>query len=89
MDFICALPVSPDAKLPAKYPIQQTPGGKVVKVTHVGSYDNIEAVHTDIAKYMEYKKLQMNGAVWEVYVAEGSTEPNPAKWVTEICYPVK
>jgi len=89
MDMTCALPVNPDAKLPAKYPVLQTYAGKVVKVTHVGSYDGIEAAHNEIAKYLEFKKLEINGVVWEVYVTSPATEPDPAKWVTEIYYPVK
>jgi effector-binding domain-containing protein len=89
MNMVCALPVSPDAKLPSKYKLQQTPGGKAVKVIHTGSYDGLETAHNEIAKYMEFKKIEMNGAPWEVYVTGPDTEPDASKWVTEIYYPVK
>jgi effector-binding domain-containing protein len=89
MDMVCAVPVSPDAKLPSKYPIQQTPGGKVVKAIHKGSYDNLETAHKEIATYIDFKKLEIAGAPWEVYVTDPMAEADTSKWVTEVYYPVK
>lgn len=89
MDMVCALPVPADAKLPTKYKIQQTPGGKAVKAIHLGNYDKLETTHNEINKYIEFKKLEISGAPWEVYVTDPTVEKDPAKWVTEVYYPVK
>jgi effector-binding domain-containing protein len=88
MDMVCALPVAPDAKLPAKYKVAQTSGGKAVKATHNGAYDKLEATHNELNKYIAFKKLQISGAPWEVYVTDPMVEKDTAKWVTEVYYPV-
>lgn len=89
MDMICAVPVPADARLPEKYPVMQTTGGKAVKAIHKGSYQALESTHDQLARYIEYKKLEESGAVWEVYVTDPGTEPDTVKWVTEIYYPIK
>ena len=89
MDFVCAIPVAPDAKLPAKYPMMQTPEGTAVKAVHMGSYNNLESTHKEINKYIEFKKYTVSGAPWEVYVTDPTIEKDTAKWITEIYYPVK
>lgn len=89
MNMVCALPVAADAKLPAKYPVKQTPGGTVVKAIHKGAYDKLEATHNELNRYIEYKGLEIAGAPWEVYVTDPGNEPDTAKWITEVIYPVK
>lgn len=89
MEMVCALPVAPDAKLPAKYKVMQTPGGKAVKGIHMGDYNKMMATHEQIAQYIAFKKLEYNGDPYEVYVTDPMTEKDTAKWVTEIYYPVK
>jgi effector-binding domain-containing protein len=88
MEMVCAFPVAADAKLPVKYKVAQTAGGKAVKATHNGSYEKLQATHDELNKYIEYKKLQINGAPWEVYVTDPMVEKDTAKWITEIYYPV-
>jgi len=89
MDMTCALPVAPGAKLPSKYPVMQTAGGRAVKAIHSGDYAKLEATHGEINKYIEFKKLEVSGAPWEVYVTDPYAEKDTAKWITEVYYPVK
>ena len=89
MDMVCALSVPAGAKLPAKYPIMISNGGKAVMAIHMGDYHKLEGTHDQIAKYLAFKKLEVNGAPWEVYITDPGTEPDTAKWVTEVYYPVK
>ena len=89
MEMVCAFPVAADAKLPAKYKVMQTSGGKAVKGIHTGDYNNMMATHEQITQYIAFRKLEMNGAPYEVYVTDPMTEKDTAKWVTEIYYPVK
>lgn len=88
MDVICAVPVSPDAKLPSRYKIQQTAGGKAVKAVHIGPYETLEKTHLEINKFLEFRNLEMSGAPWEVYVNDPG-ETDQSKFITEIYYPVK
>jgi effector-binding domain-containing protein len=88
MKMICALPVAADAKTPAAYPVLKMDGGRAVKGIYRGDYNNLQAIHTEIQKYIRYKKLTESGAPWEVYVTDPMTEKDPAKWITEVYYPV-
>jgi effector-binding domain-containing protein len=88
MDMVCAMPVSADAKIP-KYQVMQTEGGLAVKGVLKGDYNSLQAIHNEIQKYIQYKKLTESGAPWEVYVTDPMLEQDTSKWITEVYYPVK
>jgi len=89
MDMVCAFPVAAVAKVPAKYKVMHTEGGLAVKGVYQGSYDNLQAIHNEIATYIKYKNLTENGTVWEVYVTDPMMEKDTTQWITEVYYPVK
>ena len=89
MDFIAALPVGADAKLPAKYKMMQTTGGPAVKAIHRGDYKALESTHNQLNQFITWRKLEINGAPWEVYITDPEVEKDTAKWVTEVYYPVR
>lgn len=89
MDMVCALPVPADVKLPAKYPVMQTSGGLAVKAIHLGDYHNLNDTHNQINQYIQYKKMEIVGAPWEVFLTDPEMEKDTTKWVTEVYYPVK
>ena len=89
MDFIAALPVGADAKLPAKYKMMQTTGGPAVKAIHLGDYKALESTHNQLNQFITWRKLEINGAPWEVYITDPEVEKDTAKWVTEVYYPVR
>jgi effector-binding domain-containing protein len=89
MDMICALPVAADAKISGKYKVDTAPGGKAVKAIHKGDYKNLETTHNDLNSYIAYKKLEVAGAPWEVYITDPFEVKDTAQWVTEVYYPVK
>jgi len=89
MEMVCAMPIAANAKLPAKYKIMQTSGGKAVKAVHLGDYSKMMTTHEQLTKYIEYKNLKMNGAPWEVYLTDPTVEKDTSKWVTEIYYPIQ
>jgi effector-binding domain-containing protein len=89
MEMVCAFPVAADAKMPTKYKVMQTSGGKAVKAIHTGDYAKLKSTHEQISQYMSFKKLEVNGAPWEVYMTDPRVEKDTTKWVTEVYYPVK
>ncbi|HEU5289847.1 MAG TPA: SRPBCC family protein [Cyclobacteriaceae bacterium] len=89
MEMVCAFPVAADAKVPAKYKVTQISGGKAVKAIHKGDYNTMMATHEQIVQYITFKKLEISGVPYEVYITDPMTEKDTAKWVTEIYYPVK
>jgi effector-binding domain-containing protein len=88
-EMICAFPVAGNAKVPAKYKIQQVPAGKAVKAVHKGDYSGLMNAHMEIDTYMKSKNLTMAGNPWEVYVTDPLAEKDTAAWVTEIYYPIQ
>lgn len=88
-EMICAFPVAADAKVPAKYKIQQVPAGKVVKAVHKGDYAGLMNAHMEINEYIMSKNLSMAGNPWESYITDPMMEKDTAKWVTEIYYPIQ
>lgn len=83
------IPIEKPVKAFGKVKMSQIPGGKVVMAIHYGAYETSNITHEAINKYIEEKKLVMNGAVYEVYVTDPQQEPDQSKWITEIYYPVK
>lgn len=88
-EMVCAFPVAADAKVPAKYKIEQVPAGKAVKAVHLGDYAGLMNAHMEIDQYMKLKGLTMAGNPWESYAVDPMTEKDTAKWVTEIYYPIQ
>ena len=78
-----------NAKVPAKYKVEKTTGGKFLKAVHKGDYATMIDTHNQIVQFVEYKKLQMNGAPMEVYVTDPGVVKDTAQWTTEIYYPVQ
>jgi effector-binding domain-containing protein len=89
IQMLCAVPVAPDAKVPAKYTIASTTAGKAIKTVHTGSYDKLGETHNEMNKYIQYKKMKINGVPMEVYVTDPTVEKDTSKWITEIYYPVE
>ncbi len=65
-----------------------TYAGTVVKGVHLGSYDKTGDLHNALYEYVGNNNYEMVGSPWESYVTDPGTEPDTAKWVTEIYYPV-
>lgn len=64
-----------------------THGGSALKAVHVGGY-NTKPEHEAIYARVEKDELEMLGSPWEVYVTDPALEPDTAKWITEVYYPV-
>ena len=62
---------------------------KVASITFTGSYEQINKVAEEAAKWIEDQGLQMNGSMFNIYHTSPAQDPNPDNWVTEACFPVK
>lgn len=62
--------------------------GKALKCDFMGPYEATGAAHYAIDDYMKEKGLQMAGDPWEVYRTDPGMEPDTAKWITEVYYPI-
>jgi effector-binding domain-containing protein len=61
---------------------------KAIKVDHYGGM-NTEKAHYFIDEWAKKNSVTFSGPPWEEYVTDSKSEPDTAKWLTRIYYPVK
>lgn len=66
----------------------ELPAGKAVFATHFGAYDTGDT-HWAIEDYLNDFNIETQDFIWEVYITDPTTEPDTAKWQTDIYYPIK
>jgi effector-binding domain-containing protein len=68
----------------------ELPAGPAAIAVHTGSYETLEATHAAMQRWLEANPgQQANGGPWEIYVTDPAEEPDPAKWITEVIYPLR
>jgi effector-binding domain-containing protein len=63
------------------------PAGEVAATLHVGPYDRLPEAYAAIHAWLGAQGLGPSGAMWEVYENGPDTEPDPARWRTQVCFP--
>jgi len=63
--------------------------GKAVKVVYTGPYEGSALGHEAASAYIAAQGLESNGAPWESYVNDPEEVKDPAKYITEVYYPIK
>ena len=64
------------------------PGGRVVQTVHVGPYSTMTASYDRVRTWILDPGLIPTRPMWEEYLTDPGTDPDPATWRTEICWPV-
>lgn len=88
--------VEVEAGFPASGPITASgdvvpgtlPGGRVVEATHVGPYNTIRQTYDKIRRFAADAGLTPGEVMWECYLSDPQSQPDPATWRTTICWPV-
>jgi effector-binding domain-containing protein len=60
------------------------PGGRVARLVHHGSYDQLGSAWARLGNWIAERGLSPSDALWEVYVTEPSPEMDPADLRTEL-----
>jgi len=63
--------------------------GKVLVINYYGPYEGSGNAHMAMDKYIAWHDLKQNGPVIEEYITDPQSEPDQAKWLTKIYYPVE
>ena len=61
---------------------------KAIKVDYYGDYPGTEKAHYFMDDWAKQNKVTISGPPWEEYFTDPKTEPDTAKWLTRIYYPV-
>ncbi len=86
-----------EACLPIAAPVAMEEGAGCVRleacraaaVTHFGPYDSLGDAHFALGEFVRRNQLETAGMCWEEYVTDPGAEPDPSKWQTMVCWPVK
>lgn len=89
LDFEAGIPISKPLAGEGRVKGGELPAGKVATTVHVGKYEDLKTTHDKLTAWMAAKKLESAGALWESYLTDPGLEPDPKKWRTKVCHPVK
>jgi len=68
----------------------ELPAGPAAIAVHTGTYETLGATHAAMRRWLETNSRQQpNGGPFEIYVSDPAAEPDPARWMTEVVYPLK
>ena len=62
------------------------PAGNVIETLHVGSYDTMHRSYSELERYFTATGLKPGSIMWESYLSDPATEPDPNTWRTQICW---
>lgn len=65
------------------------PGGRAATAIHVGSYDGLAQTYHELTAWLQSHGLEGGTQMWESYLSDPATEPDPAKWRTQITWPLR
>ncbi len=62
----------------------ELPGGRVARALHTGPYEQIATSYAELNRWIEAQGERPGPTMWEVYLTDPETEPDPDRWQTEI-----
>lgn len=69
--------------------VGELPGGLAAVTTHRGPYDDLGAAHAALDRWIDASDFESAGARWELYLTDPGEVPDPADWLTKVCWPVR
>lgn len=67
---------------------KKVPAIEMASATYQGSYDLIIEVNQAVANWIHDNGYEISGLGFNIYHVNPHDSPNPADWVTEVCYPI-
>jgi effector-binding domain-containing protein len=89
IDLEAGIPVRSAVKGEGRIQASELPAGRVAATWHVGPYHALPQTYDVLKSWMARQSLESAGGFWEIYWTDPGLEPDPAKWRTQILWPVK
>jgi AraC family transcriptional regulator len=67
----------------------ELPGGPAAIAIHAGPYEGLKSTYDAVQAWLDRTGRSANGGPWEIYLTDPSAEPDAARWLTEIIYPIQ
>ena len=85
-----------EAGVPVKTAIQpegdvrpsSLPSGPAAIAVHAGPYETLSETYQAIESWLSSTGRTPSGPPWEIYLTDPSAEPDAAKWLTEVIFPL-
>ncbi len=82
--FPVSAPITPDGDVTSF----ELPGGRVVTGLHVGPYDALPESYRQLTDWAVGEGHRLADHMWESYLTDPRTQPDPGTWQTEISWPL-
>lgn len=88
VDFECGVAVA--APFPGLGDVQpgELGGGEAAVGLHIGPYDSLHVTYSQMQAWIVAQGRRPASTMWEVYLTDPEEEPDPARWRTEVYWPV-
>jgi effector-binding domain-containing protein len=63
-------------------------GGSVLYIDYYGAYSGTGEAHYLIEEYAKENGITIGAPAVEMYVTDPKSEPDTAKWLTKVLYPI-
>ena len=88
IDVTAGFPVGDAAVAEEGVVLTPLPVGPAVATVYVGPYDGMTRTYDEIATWLQDEKLTPRPDMWEEYLTDPETNPDPATWQTRIVFPL-
>ena len=65
------------------------PGGSAAVAVHVGPYERLVDTYEALQAWVLEQGFELAWPMWEYYLSDPQSEPDPATWRTRIVWPVR
>lgn len=89
IDIEAAIPVKKAVTPGGRVKSETLPGGKTATTWHVGAYHDLPKSYAVLEAFIAKRSLAARAPFWEVYWTDPGIERDPAKWRTQILWPVQ
>jgi AraC family transcriptional regulator len=88
-DFEAGFPVSEPVRAEGRIEPGELPGGRAAITVHRGSYEDLQTAHDALGEWVLAHDHDPGGPVWEVYASGPQQHDDPARWETEVVWPLR
>jgi effector-binding domain-containing protein len=88
-DFEAGFPVARPVSGSGRVEPGELPGGQAAVTLHRGPYEGLAEAHDEIGRWVLANDHDPAGPVWEVYLVGPLLESDPARWETEVVWPLR
>lgn len=88
VELEAGVPVSAPVASAGRIAAGTLPAGPAAITWHAGPYDTLSNAYEAVEAWLAAGGRRPGGAPWEIYWSDPGAEPDPAKWHTELVWPL-